>query len=99
MGPLQGFDTYHHMQVNWVDVQAVHSMIADRGLFCSRTSNTDSDSLLRNLVSKVSVGVTRATEIDLDNKDIGGKGAAEAVAALLIWSSPTLTTLRRLELG
>ncbi len=35
----------------------------------------------------------RITAIDLDGSDIGGRGAAEAVAAMLFWSSSTLTTL------
>ncbi len=31
--------------------------------------------------------------INLDNKEIGDKDAAEAVAAMLLWSAPTLTSL------
>ncbi len=36
----------------------------------------------------------RITTIDLDGKEIGDKGAAAAVAAMLLWSSSTLTSLR-----
>jgi hypothetical protein len=36
----------------------------------------------------------KITTIDLDSKDIGPKLAVEAVAAMLIWSVPTLTRLK-----
>ncbi len=32
--------------------------------------------------------------IDLDYNDIGDKGAAEAIAVMLLWSRPTLTRLQ-----
>ncbi len=35
----------------------------------------------------------RITTIDLQDKEIGGKGAAEAVAAMLLWSAPSMTKL------
>ncbi len=31
--------------------------------------------------------------VDLDNKEIGAKYSAEALAAMLFWSAPTLTRL------
>ncbi len=39
------------------------------------------------------VAAQRVTTIDLESKEIGGKGAAEAVAAMLLWIAPTMIKL------
>jgi hypothetical protein len=49
-------------------------------------------SMAQRLLGKVSA--QRITAIDLDNKSIGSKLAAEAVAAMLIVNAPTLTRLQ-----
>ena len=46
---------------------------------------------LQDLLGKVVA--QRITKIDLEGKEIGAKGAAAAVAAMLLWSAPTLTSL------
>ncbi len=48
-------------------------------------------SMGRRLLGKVVA--QRITTIDLQGKEIGAKGAAAAVAATLLWSAPTLTSL------
>ncbi len=46
-------------------------------------------SMTKRLLAKVATQTV--TTINLDNKEIGAKGAAEAVAAMLLWSARTLT--------
>ncbi len=49
-------------------------------------------SMVRRLLAKVAV--QKIAKIDLDYKKIWPKGAVEAVSVMLLWSSPTLTTLQ-----
>jgi hypothetical protein len=43
-------------------------------------------------VSRI-IGAIPGVTIDLSGKEIGDKGAAKAVAAMLLWSAPTMTKL------
>jgi hypothetical protein len=52
--------------------------------------------MLRVQVNGIDVRAMRApmnTKLDFSRKEIGAKGAAGAVAAMLLWSLPTLTCL------
>ena len=39
------------------------------------------------------MGAIRGVTLDLSGKEIGDKGAAEAVAVMLLWNAPTVTKL------